>query len=428
MIALEIDNSYSKIAGLTPSQFKALNLLLSYTVGDHFSAFGPTKRTLLSKKGDFPSGLAAKVVAWLIAERFDFDVTDKRIRPPISKESTTNYPVIPYPAQLQAVDTALKLERGTITMPTGTGKSLVIAMLAARLDLKTLVIVPSLEIKKQLQEVLKKQTNITVQNIDSRELQTTKAAYDCLIIDEAHHVAAKTYQKLNKTVWKGIYYRFFLTATPFRNNEEETLLFEALAGPEIFRLTYEEAVSNKYIVPVDAYYYQLPKQATEAYTWAQVYNELVVNNDLRNEIIVKTLDKLRSINVSVLCLVKEVKHGQLLAAMSGVPFVSGQDEDSRVYIKEFNSGRLKTLIATTGIMGEGVDTKPCEYVIIAGLGKAKSAFMQQVGRGVRRYAEKESCKIILFKDDSHKFTSRHYKAQRAILKTEYNVIPTKLEV
>jgi superfamily II DNA or RNA helicase len=109
--------------------------------------------------------------------------------------------------------------------------------------------------------------------------------------------------------------------------------------------------------------------------------------------------------------------------MTGIPFANGQDEESRDFIRQFNSGGIKALIGTTGVLGEGVDTKPCEIVIIACLGKAKSAFMQQVGRAVRTYPGKESAKVVIIKDASHKFLSRHYAAQVAILKEEYGVTP-----
>ena len=279
---------------------------------------------------------------------------------------------------------------------------------------------PSREIKLQLKASLKDLKNVIVENIDSKALNSLKDV-DCLIIDECHHVAAKTYQRLNKMVWNGIYYRYMLTATPFRNQESEQLLFEGIAGKVIYELTYQDAVKNNYICPVEAFYHKLPKTNVAGYTWAQVYSELVVNNEHRNLVIAKTLLQLNAAGVATLCLVKEVAHGDTLSALTNLPFANGKDDDTRQFIKEFNEGRLKTLIGTTGILGEGVDTKPCEYVVIAGLGKAKSAFMQQVGRAIRRYPGKESAKVILFRDPSHKWTLAHFNAQKQILLVEYGI-------
>lgn len=435
MIQLIVDNSYSQVTGLTTEQFRALRKLLSYQTDSHAAYFSGGRtytKYMIDKKGFFPSGLLTKVHNWLV---MDMQLDIKKLNINKKPRKLANFPKLklkhePYDCQRTARVRASLFQRGCISMPTGTGKSVVIAMIIATFKVKTLIVVPTLELKNQLKETLASYFGntrlITVENIDSKNLKKPRD-YDCLIIDEAHHVAAKTYQTLNKTVWSGIYHRFFLTATAFRNKDEEKLLFEGIAGRILYKLSYEESVRKKYIVPVEAYYVDLPKQKTDAYTWAQVYSELVVNNDYRNGKIAGILEGLYTEGNHTLCLVKEIAHGKKLSELTDIPFVNGQDEDSRFYIQHFNEGkRYKWLIGTTGILGEGVDTKPCEYVIIAGLGKAKSQFMQQVGRAVRNYPGKESAKIILFRDTSHKFTLRHFKEQCKILKEEYGIEVVKL--
>lgn len=427
MVTLELGNSYSRLIGLTAAQEKTLKDELSYEVspGSAFFSGGhrPRKKCLLDKRGNFPTGLLDRVGMVL---DWQFLLNDHRIVP--NKTLIVNsMQRTPYPSQEQATERAALTTRGIISMPTGSGKSQVIAMITARLQVRTLIVVPSLEIKEQLkaslEEVFGQTKNIVVENIGSPNL-FNDGDFGCLIIDEGHHVAAATYQKLNKQMWNGIFYRFFMTATPFRNNDNEALLFEAIAGDLIYELTYQDAVKYKYIVPVESYYYEVPRQETDAYTWAQVYSELVVNNQIRNLMIADILLRLKG-NFT-LCLVKEVKHGKILAELTGLPFVHGQDEESRKFIQAFNKGEIKGLIGTEGVIGEGVDTKPCEFVVIAGLGKAKSAFMQKCGRAVRTYPGKESAKIIIFRDKSHKFTLRHYNSQAKILKSEYNSVPQKL--
>jgi superfamily II DNA or RNA helicase len=247
-------------------------------------------------------------------------------------------------------------------------------------------------------------------------------------LDEAHHAAAKTYRQLNKTAWAGIYHRFYLTATPFRTQPEESILFESIAGQVIYELTYASAVAQGLIVPVEAYYIEVPKVKNDYYTWAEVYSNLVVKNDIRNEMIALTLARLNAANLSTLCLVKEVAHGAKIEALTALAFANGKDDDTRSYIKDFNSGEIKSLIGTEGLLGEGVDSRPCEYVIVAGLGKARGAFMQKVGRAVRTYPGKDSAKVIIIKDLSHRFTARHFREQCKILKEYYGITPTKLDL
>ena len=433
MITITVDNSYSKIEGLAPDRFKALRKELSYEVDPQQAFFAgghrPRLRTLLDPKGSFPTGLLGRVKAFIpTATLVDVRVCPKETARLDLKLGTT----APYNAQLKAVLSTVTQERGIISMPTGTGKSLVIALLLHAHQLRTLIIVPTLELKKQLIGTLiayfgpAYKRYVVIENIDSNTLEQ-HTNFDMLIIDEGHHAAAKTYHRLNKTAWKNIYCRYFLTATPFRNQEHEQLLFEAIAGKVIFRLGYKESVTQGYIVPVEAFYVNLPRTKVEGQTWATVYKELVTQNEFRNGLIAAILTDFKNEKKATLCLVKEVSHGKILSELAGVPFANGADDESRDYIRQFNSGEIPCLIGTTGIIGEGVDTKPCEYVVIAGLGKAKSAFMQQIGRAVRTYPGKEAARVILFRDPSHKWTSAHFAAQTRILDEEYGVAAVELE-
>lgn len=435
MVKIEINNSFSKIHGLSATQEKELREELSYTVGGKSAffarGFGPRRKSLLNKKCEFPTGLKSKVFNYLDKYAIRHGLVDTRVIPQKSIKTVLFPKINPYPDQEKAASVAYSKGQGTIAMPTGTGKSLTIALLIAKLGVKTLVVVPNLEIKKQMQstidDLIGAKTPVTVENIDSKNLKKS-SNYDCLIIDEAHHAAAKTYQILNKTVWNNIYYRFFFTATPFRNDPEEELLLQCIAGDIIYLLSYKNAVANKYIVPVESYFIEIPKQTTDAYTWSEVYSQLIVKNDIRNDIIRSLILRFSEAGVGTLCLVKEIAHGKNIQGNSSIPFVNGQEDTPDDPIGMLSAGFITALIGTTGIVGEGVDTKACECVIIAGLGKAKSTFQQQVGRAVRNFPGKETAKIIIIKDKSHKFLLRHFNEQVKILKGEYNSIPQKLDL
>lgn len=435
MALLVIDNSTCIIKGLALDQYKSLRELLSYSINpqaSYFSGSFNTKRYLLTKRCEFPTGLLPKVLDWCSEHQVKHTLEDHRKRPEaILGLHSLSLPITPYPDQLEAVRAALNENRSIVQMPTGSGKSIAAALLISALNVRTLVVVPNLELKRQLQESFLSYfgtlDNIVVENIDSSSLDK-HTNFGCLIIDEAHHSAAKTYRKLNAKAWKDIYYRYCFTATPYRNREEEQLLMESITGEVGYSLSYANAVKRGYIVPIEAYYIEIPKTATNGYSWAEVYSELVVHNKERNSIIATLLSNLHASGAHTLCLVKEIAHGTALVRLLGAAFAHGQGDDKELLISAFNSGKLKTLIGTNGVLGEGVDTKPAEYVVIAGLGKSRPAFMQQVGRGLRRYEGKESAKIILLKDGSHKWTRAHYREQCKILLDEYGVIPVELKV
>jgi superfamily II DNA or RNA helicase len=440
MIKLTIGNSECSIEGLDRQQDKDLRNLLSYTPDPStafFSGGFVRKQCLMDKRGNFPTGLLYLVYEFL--QGVKFSKKDLRTRP---DSSLMDFPMKlthePYPEQKSAAEACYKHSRGIVTAPTGTGKSVIAALIIGRLKVRTLVVVPSLELKRQLRETLSAtfptvnvgglddSADIAVENVDSLDAGEELHSYDCVIIDEFHHSGAKTYRKLNKKAWKNIYYKFGLTATPFRSQENERLLLESVLSKVIYRVDYQKAVKNGYIVPMEAYYYDLPKRDVEGYTWQQVYKELIVNNELRNRIIAELLKLLASSKMSTLCLVKEIQHGDNIASLTGCGFANGLNEDTQMLIAGFNKAKLTVLVGTTGVIGEGVDTKPAEFIIIAGLGKSKNAFMQQVGRGFRVYPGKQSCKIILFRDPSHKWTIAHFKAQVKYLRDEYGIEPVKL--
>lgn len=342
----------------------------------------------------------------------------------------------PYREQLLAVDTALRCDRGIISAATGSGKSLMMALLINKLQCRTIIITPSLELKRQLSTSMiewfgsarvGKNKDIYIENVQALDEDEIILGYDLLCIDEFHHSGANTYRKLNKKSWVNIYYRFGFTATPFRNNDNEKILLESVLSDIIYTIDMKKAIELKYICPVEAYYIDLKKIPVKGESWSEVYNELVVSRQDRNLLIAQILINLDCAGESTLCLVKEIAHGNKLSELTKIPFANGQDDSTRDFIDQFRVRTINSLIGTTGILSEGIDTKPCTYVIIAGLGKAKSAFLQQIGRAVRNYSGKESAKIILIKDPSHKWTLTHFKEQAKILKEELGIVPTKLE-
>lgn len=438
MITLKIENSICKLSNLQVEDYRKLRSLLSYKTDPYtrYLVYGiNTKKHLIDKHGVFPTGLLYIVLEYFTSAKKELKIVDTRIRPqmPLKPIYTLSSIPTPYPEQIAAVEAIKAFGRGIVSAPTGTGKSLIIALAINALQVRTLVVVPTLELKRQLSEFLEKifdtkvgkKCDIWVENIDSL-FKTPLKGYDCVIIDEFHHSGAKSYRDLNLKAWNEVYYKIGLTATPFRSQDNERLLLESVLSRIIYRLYFQLSVASGYIVPIEAYYFDLPKIPVEGYSWAEVYHELIVANESRNRLISDLLGTLHSQGKATLCLVKEIAHGEALSALTGIPFAHGGNEETPVLIKGFNDRKLTCLIGTTGILGEGIDTKPCEYVIIAGLGKSKNQFMQNIGRGVRRYEGKESAKVILFKDLSHKWTISHYKTQVKILKEEYGVIPVKL--
>lgn len=437
MLILKIHNGTSTLEGLSREQLSDIRKIMFYEKpGSYFtSKFHDQKIYLIDKKGEFPTGLLDLCKAWLEEQGEPYERLDYRRVPKASgRLFNISKPITPYHYQTKLMEVILKRNRGTVSAITGSGKSIMMAMLINQLQLKTLVVVPNLILKKQLSEVFSnffgsfRRDHLMIEHVGSPNLNNAKN-YDVLIVDEAHHSAAATYRDLNKSAWQNMYYRYFFTGTPIRAREEEQIVLEGIAGTIIHEVTYEDALKAGTIVPVEAFYVNIPKSYNHSLysQYAKFYDRFVVNNDIRNDIIKYFVDTLKESNTSTLVLVREIAHGEILSQMTGLHFVKGDNEDNASALALFNEGG-RQMIGTVGVLGEGADTKPTEWVIIAGLGKSKPAILQMVGRGLRSFPGKTSCKVLLFKDSSHKFSSSHFREQCKTLLEYYGIRPVELIV
>lgn len=433
-----VNNSTSQLLDCDIATFRFVKQLLSYKIPEaqfHFSgSFGVPYRFLIDKQGVFNTGLLGLLTHYLDSIEAKYTVQDLRIRPTagFKRFSLDLKGVKPYKQQIEAVEACKQYIKGTVSAVTGSGKSLIMVLLVNELKLNTLIVVPTVGLKHQLRATFEKHfgslKNITIENIDSKELKKP-GNYDLLIIDESHHSASATYQKLNKTMWNSIYWRFFFTATPYRAQVEEQLLFESMAGSVIYELTYQDAVKNNMIVPVTASIVKASDLKVTGSKWKEVYNKLIVNNFERNAFIGGMLKKFSQSGVPTLCLVKEIAHGVQLSNNGAFPFVYGEDKTSKDYIELFNKGVIKTLIGTVGVLGEGIDSRPAEVVIIAGMGKSKPQLLQMVGRVLRKSPGKTEGHVILIDDSKlHRWGARHTKTQVEIIEEVYGIKVERIEV
>lgn len=450
---IRIDNSISKVTDFNLAQIRELRNTMSYTllVRGRGGRQQYKKYYLCSHRGEFPTGLLHLFTDWVKKTKTQVQIEDTRVRPETPKNApetlflSSNIPA-PYPEQLEAIKAVKLASRGIICAPTGSGKSFICALICDAVKVPTLVAVPSLELKTQTISILqsyfgknkvgslKDKKHIAVENYDALKPKEQLTGYQCVIIDEFHHSGSATLRNLSLKAWKNVYYRYGLTATPIRSLKEEKILLESVIAPVIYKLEYKTAVDKGYIVPLEAYYYKIPNVRLKGSStnWHSVYSELIVNRKDRNEKIVDLIITLYEKKASTLVLVKQIEHGKILQDMLkdrgyNIPFANGQDMDSRIMILEFNLREQPVLIGSS-ILGEGVDTKPCEWVIMAGgVGKSKIQAMQNVGRALRRFENKESGKVIFFADNSHKWMNAHHLEFCKIVKEEYGIKPCLLE-
>ena len=339
------------------------------------------------------------------------------------------------PYQQQAVDAAVRYftngnrRNGLIVLPTGSGKSLVIANIINRLDCPVLVFQPSKEILMQNFEKLcsygvmdcsiysascnSKQINrITFATIGSvRNNKEWFMRFRYVIIDECHQVNAEEvmyHDFIKATGCKVI----GLTATPYRLYSSRffgaMLRFITRTRPRIFDdLIYccqvRTLSEQGYLARLN--YYQLnvvdparlKVNSTGAdYTDASVralYREIRFNDTLEN-IIRRLLVAGRD---SILVFTKFVEEAENLVRTLGgeAAVVSSQMDmkDRDRILRDFKAKRIK-VVANVGVLTTGFDFPELATIVLARPTRSLALYYQMVGRAIRPHPSKKEGWIV----------------------------------
>ncbi|HHW22965.1 MAG TPA: DUF3427 domain-containing protein [Clostridiaceae bacterium] len=248
---------------------------------------------------------------------------------------------------------------------------------------------------------------MSVQTFNSREFEnvTTPDFYDYIIVDEFHHAAAPTYQKLLE------YYKpeilLGLTATPERMDGKDILkYFDYRIAAEI-RLP--EAIERKLLCPFH-YFGVTDNVDLKSLRWTRggydknELSKIYTGNDLRAKIIIKALDKyitdMDDVKGLGFCVSKE--HAKYMANFfneNNIPSIyltAESDDETR------NEARRRLVrgdyrfIFVVDLYNEGVDIPEVNTILFLRPTESLTVFLQQLGRGLRLCEGKECLTVLDF--------------------------------
>jgi len=347
---------------------------------------------------------------------------------------------IPRPYQINAVDAFIdSSRRGIIKSPTGSGKSYMMAMLISQLKTTTLIKVPKIVLLKQLRkEILDSlhmddneigtigggsydPSTITITTTDSlsnifddkqrwNDLMTLHARFGwgLLIEDECHRAATDTSYKT--TMGLDIYNKVGFSATPLNRSDNKDIMTIGAYGEILYEIDASVLVENKFLIRPKVTFIPLrPVPLPNRTPWNQVYNTAIVFNGERNEKIIEIARRLENEGRHTLIFVDRLDHGDQLHALTAntnnpIPFIHGEADDREEVIDFFKDGTYPTIIATTGIIGEGFDYPGLNAIIIGDGKKSFIKIMQQSGRGSRIFEDKTDLVIYDFGDRAQYIT------------------------
>lgn len=254
---------------------------------------------------------------------------------------------------------------------------------------------------------------VSIQSLNSKDLfeLTTVNYYDFIIVDEFHHAAAPSYQRLlsyyNPKVLLG------LTATPERaDNKDIFKYFEDRISGEI-RLP--EAIDRKLLSPFQYFAVSDSVDLSKLRWQRKGYNISDLNNvytrdDIRVNEIVTALNKYITDIDDVIglgfCVSKE--HAKFMAEKFnrlGIASMALTDESKKEERAEARSKLVNKeikFIFVVDLYNEGIDIPEINTILFLRPTESLTVFLQQLGRGLRLHEDKECLTVLDFVGQAHK--------------------------
>lgn len=415
------------------------------------------------RSGLFLTGLLPRVCQYLDTQGVDYELSYINPDPdtvnqgiPRSNPPKLNANFILRPEQLALINNATKYKRGIIHAATGTGKTIVllgfisqytsrrVLILVHRLDLlnqfyrrmvqagfsqDNINLVSGTHKKPSLKELLARQYTIAmVQSYGNYPISKLCDTFDIIAGDEIHHCVDKktSYGKAMRRHLAPI--RLGFTATLPPKGTEEAFTLEGLVGPVIGQLTINDATQSGSMAEPHVTLINVPynTDVAEHRKWKDLYKYGIVNNRVRNGLILKAVKERLVSGQTCLIMVKEIQHGTNLAQLAKLMgfealFIHGKhNSKERDKVREGLNSRATNCVITTDIWREGVDIPSLNVVVNACGGKSEIQTLQVIGRGARRAEGKDTVEII---DciDVYRYLAEHF-ARRAQIYNQHGWI------
>ena len=311
---------------------------------------------------------------------------------------------------------------------TGTGKTVTAVLDAKNYGGRTLFLAHTQELINQATETFRKlwagitvgrymetikQPNArvvcgSVQSVALHLDQFKDDDFDYLIVDEAHHASADTYQKVLSYFKPS--FTLGLTATPERTDDNKVILdiFKNTAH----KLDIQTAVEIGELVPIRCIRIHTNIDLTKVRFNSVQYNVRDLESKIyvpeRNRLIVDTwLQYIQNKRTVVFCA--SVKHAEQIAALfqeAGVKAVAvsgGMKQSERKEFQDKFVSREIQVLCACDLLNEGWDCPETEVLFMARPTMSKVLYTQQLGRGMRLFEGKESLMVFDFVDNASQY-------------------------
>lgn len=361
--------------------------------------------------------------------------------------------------QQKAVDLLCPLDgsrtHGAVSMGTGLGKSLTMALILKRIGLKAVVVVPSKSIAAQMTEDLskwfgkgkvgkfgdgkKQHDKFIVVAIANSLMQCEEGdvAYDSiatrqvLLCDESHTCPPDSLSTVMFGLLKNVPYRYFFSGTQFRN-DGLGLLLQGITNDVVFDMSVKQGIEEGFLSPIKFVQWRTTsssnlsssdiikmnkvhlQQNDNIYKHAaNLINRAVIEKNRRVLVLVDGVGQFKRLLKGGLNVSAKFAHGGVTKENKKEVPEEHWKSNPMELVKSFDNGDYPVLVGTSCI-GMGTDIKSCDFIVsIVGL-TSEIEISQNAGRGTRLFPNKKECIYNDYWVTNIKDLDRHANKRREI--------------
>lgn len=381
----------------------------TYNTPSHF-------KTLDENNDDFivPRGFIGKLLRYCKEQDIPFAFEDKRVKLEAIDFSCT---ATLYEYQQRVLEVTDKKDFGVIVAAPGSGKTIMGLGIIAQKQQRALIIVHRKQLFDQWMERIESFLKIPkfrigkieggkcnvgeeitvamIQSLNSDDLaKNVYKAFGLIIVDECHHIPAKTFQEVISQFHT--YYLYGFTATPFRKNKDEQLIFIHI-GDIIHEVIVPalESHTKELSISVQETHLSVPFNVTT--DKIETLMNVLVHDTSRNEMIVSDVKRERLAGRKVLVLTERKSHvkilHQYLKDNCETIEITGNDNEQKrkEKLQQVEEGNFDVLIATGQLLGEGTDLSTLNCLVLAYPFSFEGKLVQYIGR-----VQRSECAPVIY--------------------------------
>ena len=352
-----------------------------------------------------PRGMTGQILTFCKQNAIDFEFHDKRKK---HKEIVFKTVIELREHQSLALQATTKKDFGVIVAPPGTGKTILGLKIIAEKKQPALIIVHRKQIAEQWIERIQaflgipkkeigtiglgkskigKQITVAMMQSLAKKLESEKATdfkntFGTIIVDECHHIPAKTYR--NAISRLQTYYLYGLTATLFRKYNEGKLIFIHLGN--IISEIKSQQIENFKQAQIIIRKTELDVPFNSRTDHFETLSQILIHDSSRNKLILDDVKKELNTGNKIVIITERKEHietlNQFLKQKYETITLTGDDSNTSrdQKWKILKSGNYQALITTGQFFGEGSDLQNVTRLFLVYPFSFKGKLIQYIGR------------------------------------------------